>query len=76
MRGLVLMFFVLLVLATAAAPASADRRVALVVGNGAYVHAPALPNPRNDAEAMAATLRQLGFEVELGVDLDKARMSD
>ncbi|HET6519662.1 MAG TPA: caspase family protein, partial [Geminicoccaceae bacterium] len=47
-----------------------------VVGNGAYVHAPALPNPRNDAEAMAATLRQLGFEVELGVDLDKARMSD
>jgi uncharacterized caspase-like protein len=45
--------------------------VALVVGNGAYRHAPALANPGNDARAMAAALERLGFEVTLGVDLDR-----
>lgn len=38
------------------------RRVALVIGNGSYADAP-LRNPVNDARAMAATLRELGFEV-------------
>jgi hypothetical protein len=28
-----------------ALPAQAERRVALVIGNGAYLHAPHLPNP-------------------------------
>ncbi len=50
----------------AALPATAqERRVALVVGNTAYSHAPALANAVNDAEAMAATLRGLGFTVML-----------
>ena len=57
-----------------AASAEAGKRVALVLGNGAYAHVPALPNPRRDAEAIAAALRRLGFEVELGVDLDLAAM--
>ncbi len=61
----------LLILACAllflAAPASAlaaqqERRVALVIGNGAYPSAP-LKNPVNDARDMAAALRSLGFEV-------------
>ncbi len=61
----------LLILACAllflAAPASAlaaqqERRVALVIGNGAYPSAP-LRNPVNDARDMAAALRSLGFEV-------------
>ena len=37
-------------------------RVALIVGNGTYAHA-ALRNPVNDARAVAASLRDLGFDV-------------
>src|SRR5262245_17724445 len=44
--------------------ASAERRTALVIGNAAYEVAP-LRNPVNDASDMAATLRQLGFQVTL-----------
>jgi uncharacterized caspase-like protein len=51
--------------------AQAERRVALVVGNAQYVQAPTLRNPRNDANDMAETLRRLGFEVVLGLDLDQ-----
>jgi len=32
----------------------AEKRVALVIGNGAYVKVPSLPNPTSDATAMAA----------------------
>ena len=39
------------------------RRVALVVGNGAYRNLPRLANPANDAELMAKTLKELGFTV-------------
>jgi hypothetical protein len=41
----------------------ADTRVALVVGNSAYQYVPALPNPLNDANDVAATLERLGFSV-------------
>ena len=44
-------------------PAQADTRVALVVGNSAYQHVPALPNPLNDANDVAVTLERLGFTV-------------
>src|SRR3954449_52137 len=54
--------------------AAAARRVALVVGNGAYRSAPALANPPNDARDVARSLRGLGFEVAEGIDLDKAGM--
>lgn len=47
--------------ATGAKP-DGQRRVALVVGNGAYAESP-LKNPVNDARAMAASLRELGFDV-------------
>jgi uncharacterized caspase-like protein len=54
-------------------PAQArQRRVALVIGNSAYRSVPALPNPRRDAEAMAAALRQVGFQsVSLKGDLTR-----
>ncbi|MBU1231094.1 MAG: caspase family protein [Proteobacteria bacterium] len=42
--------------------AHAERRVALVIGNGAYPTAP-LKNPVNDARDMANALKSLGFEV-------------
>jgi uncharacterized caspase-like protein len=45
-----------------AQPHSAERRVALVIGNSAYKTSP-LKNPQNDARDMAAALRKLGFEV-------------
>jgi uncharacterized caspase-like protein len=46
-----------------AEPASATKRVALVVGNSTYQNAPLLPNPVNDAAAIAATLKAAGFDV-------------
>ena len=52
-------------------PAAAEKRVALVVGNSAYVHANPLPNPVNDAGDMAKALTEVGFEVILGLDLKK-----
>ena len=42
--------------------ATGERRVALVVGNSSYKTSP-LKNPANDARAVAAALRRLGFEV-------------
>lgn len=49
-------------------------KLALVLGNGAYRTAP-LKNPANDARAIASTLELLGFEVTLGVDLDRTRLN-
>ena len=53
------------------ANANAERRVALVIGNSAYASATSLRNPRNDATDMADALKKIGFEVELGLDLDQ-----
>ncbi|MDR3466054.1 MAG: tetratricopeptide repeat protein [Xanthobacteraceae bacterium] len=49
-------------------------RLALVIGNGAYRNAPQLPNPPNDARAVAKTLRDIGFQVIEGTDLDRGGM--
>ena len=58
-----------------AAPAAATgRRVALVIGNGAYAHVKALPNPPNDAHAIAKSLRDIGFTVSEGLDLNRDAM--
>jgi formylglycine-generating enzyme required for sulfatase activity len=42
---------------------NSQRRIALVIGNGAYQNASRLSNPPNDAEDIATALRQLGFEL-------------
>jgi Caspase domain/Bacterial SH3 domain len=55
-------------------PAAAAKRVALVVGNGAYQNTEPLPNPANDGRKVAAALRRLGFDVIEGTDQDKAGM--
>src|ERR1700722_7628853 len=44
-------------------PSHAEKRVALVIGNSAYVKVPQLPNPASDAAAIASLLRQAGFDV-------------
>ena len=61
-------------LAPACGPAFAEKRVALVIGNGAYRNAPPLPNPRNDAQDVGAALTRTGFETNVGIDLDRAGM--
>ena len=50
---------------------AADRRVAFVVGNSNYQSVPQLPNPRNDASAMADALKKSGFEVVTAIDVDR-----
>ena len=45
-----------------------DKRVALVIANAKYAHAPALANPGNDGRGMAAALKRLGFEVSESYD--------
>jgi uncharacterized caspase-like protein len=56
-----------------AAPSSQDdlTRVAVVIGNSRYSSG-ALVNPKNDATAMAAALKNLRFDVELKLDASKA----
>jgi formylglycine-generating enzyme required for sulfatase activity len=50
-------------------------RVALVIGNGAYQHAPFLRNPVQDARAIAAALGRLGYTVQPPVtDAKKAAL--
>ena len=60
-----------------AAPAMAEKRIALVMGNSAYQNVARLDNPRNDAALMADTLTALGFTLIGGraqLDLDKSAM--
>ena len=64
----------LIALLSFAAPSLAETRVALVIGNSAYKHAPALAPSRNDAEGMAAALLRLKFDVVLGIDFDETGM--
>ena len=47
------------------------RATALVVGNGRYASLGQLPNPPNDAAAIAAKFRAMGFDVELLVDASR-----
>ena len=54
----------------------ADKRVAFVVGNGAYKNVPALPNPAVDAKSMARMLRNVGFEVVEGSNLTRDKMTE
>ena len=57
-------------------PQPEGKRVALVIGNGAYQNAPKLDNPTFDAKAVADAFRKLGFQVVDGYDLDIAEMRE
>jgi hypothetical protein len=56
--------------------AKADRRVAFVVGNGAYKNVQPLPNPAIDAKSMARVLRNVGFDVVEGTNLTRDKMTE
>ena len=56
-------------------PAQAEKRVALVIGNGTYSRVARLPNPARDADAMAILFRKAGFDVvQPKTDLDLSSM--
>jgi uncharacterized caspase-like protein len=77
-RAAVFLLFVALFSSFAHAPPAAaqaaEKRVALVIGNGHYKAAAELDNPSGDAGAIAASLRRLGFQVIEGHDLTIAQM--
>jgi Caspase domain/Putative peptidoglycan binding domain len=69
-------FLSLICMLFAADAAKADKRVAFVVGNGNYKNVAALPNPPIDAKAMAAVLRNVGFDVVEGTNLTRDTMTE
>jgi uncharacterized caspase-like protein len=58
-----------------AAPAQAEKRVALVVGNNDYRNVPKLQKAVNDARTMGDTLKQLGFSVMVAENQTRAAFS-
>ena len=73
--GLALLMLLFALLTTwLPAAAQADKRVALVIGNGAYQNTTQLKSTKSDAADMAAALTRLGFDVVDGSDLDKRAM--
>jgi len=56
--------------------ASAENRLALVIGQSAYRSVPALPNPANDAKAVTQLLTDSGFEVSTAADLSQGQMRE
>src|SRR4051794_27955747 len=64
-----------LVLAALVATAHAEKRVALVIGNSAYRSAAPLPNPLNDAKAVAETFKAARFDtVTLRTDVTSSEL--
>ncbi len=58
-------------------PGNDGRRIALVIGNGAYRSVDRLANPANDARLIARTLQSAGFTLIGGgpqIDLDKRHL--
>ncbi|MEO5332882.1 MAG: caspase family protein [Magnetococcus sp. YQC-5] len=55
-----------------------EKRVALVIGNGAYIgqNLGTLDNPTHDAEDIAKSLKEFGFDVKVHKNLRKAAMDD
>ena len=58
-----------------AAPALAENRVALVIGNDAYMHIASLEKAKSDAKAYAEALREKGFSVREGYDLNFVQLN-
>jgi hypothetical protein len=62
-------------IAVFAAPAYAEKRVALVVGNNDYRNVPKLQKAVNDARTMGDTLKQLGFTVMVAENQNRQAFS-
>src|ERR1700743_1053388 len=57
------------------APAHAEKRVALVIGNNDYRNVPKLQKAVNDARTMGDTLKQLGFTVMVAENQNRQQFS-
>jgi Caspase domain/Putative peptidoglycan binding domain len=75
MRLLIIALSVIGILASSNV-AKAERRVAFVVGNGAYKNAAQLANPPIDAKSMARALRNVGFDVVEGTNQTRNQMTE
>ncbi len=64
-----------LALLVGAGVATAEPRIALIVGNGNYSAVTALDNPVSDADLMAKTLQAKGFEVRFVTDADQSALN-
>ena len=51
------------------------KKVALIIGNGDYLHSGRLKNPTNDSRDMKSSLEKLGFEIIYGENLTKKDMN-
>jgi TPR repeat protein len=71
LRPIVAFTVLIMLLVVTDSASAAGKRVAFVVGNGAYTAVPTLANPKNDAEAVSAALRKVGFEVVTAIDLKR-----
>ena len=60
--------------ATPAAATAPLQKLALVIGNGSYSVANALPNPPKDARRIAQELRSIGFDTTEGIDMSSDAM--
>src|SRR5262249_47302009 len=61
--------------------AHAERRVVLLIGNGAYTKVPSLENPKNDVAAMEMMFKGAGFDMvvranDLGVSAMRRALRD
>ena len=74
MRYIVLLLLTMFVHLYAIRTAGATGKVALVIGNSAYEHVSALPNPPNDADDITRALERIGFTVSTLKNLDFAKM--
>jgi hypothetical protein len=76
MRFLIAALSIAGLLVSANAANADNKRVAFVVGNGAYRNVAALPNPAIDAKSMAKVLRSVGFDVVEGANLTRDKMTE
>src|SRR5690349_2984965 len=68
---------IIIAAAIQAAPALAERRIALVIGNGAYAGVSRLSNPVNDASLVTSSLAQARFDkIVTKYNLSRAELID
>jgi uncharacterized caspase-like protein len=73
----ILLVLLVVALAAAVCPAqAAERRVALVIGNGGYQKLAGLKNPVHDAEDVSTAFARLGFDVAKVTDGTQAQMME
>ncbi|MCK1289929.1 caspase family protein [Bradyrhizobium sp. 30] len=75
MGALRLLLLLVFAISVGSAPAQAERRVALIIGNSAYKSVPRLANPVNDATLVGGMFKRAGFEsVDIRLDVSAAEM--